>query len=684
MSGGIVDRGPVIRRSLISLVVLAAVLGAAWYIAGRDSGAIELTNDDFLYGTYIIDQPGTYVLAEDISFNPNSIETMDAAIANGEIAPIIVERAGWENGVDAFSAGNPFPTQFGDYQGTFTPGGIADVRYNPAAYGIGFFAAIAIEADDVTLDLNGYTIEQSAEHSLLQRFFAVIELADQPFIPAQGPHSFGESLQAATNVTIENGTIGRSAHHGIHGNENVNVTIRNVDFVDYEVGAVALNGVDGLLVENVTATNRKDVPVVGTFSSAQFIKNYVLDLVRNDSQTTLEVNGEMLDAEMILDQLRTAINAVHEDVIIDNYSMSGYSQIDPNQHPDEYALFHNPHGVIDGNSYSFLVNNVGVAVNGFPAQADQEADALARNVVFRNVHVIDQQSSINETVALETDIAPDGAHGNAAIDPIGALFQVRNVHPDTGVPVTVSSLDPGGSRYTGNPVANAQAFVAKAAANGEFDDSSLDISRSNLSGDILAWVEGLEGSETLSDIDASFLCNGDSMFHVNKGAIAFKMDAVQGVTLENTSVSGLVNLGATGSMDCGNYAGGFSHPAATLDSYGGNAVRGYTFAGASDVVIADASITGLMSATGQATGIAFLTDASTASVSGVMIDGVEAGLTGPTGGPDIDPHAMGLYIGETVTGITVTETCVRGLQGANGTVEAHDESGSANITFACS
>ena len=78
---------------------------------------------------------------------------------------------------------------------------------------------MAIAADDVTLYLNGHTIEQSAGHALMQRFFAVIELANSPFISNAGPAQFvsggGSAYAAASNVNILGpGTIGRSSHHG--------------------------------------------------------------------------------------------------------------------------------------------------------------------------------------------------------------------------------------------------------------------------------------------------------------------------------------------------------------------------------------------------------------------------------------------------------------------------------------
>mmetsp|Transcript_11138 Transcript_11138/g.15689 ORF Transcript_11138/g.15689 Transcript_11138/m.15689 type:complete len:208 (-) Transcript_11138:1152-1775(-) len=191
--------------------------------------------------------------------------------------------------------------------------------YDRNAFGLGFFSAIAVAASGVEIDLNGKKIEQSEGHALFQRFFAIIELADSPFIQSVGPAQFvadGNTFQAASDVKIIGpGTIGRSSHHGkyivdfmniiafwlmrhvtrlrlirtfrrcfyhdhihivhvgIHGNENSNVLIKDVTFTDFEVAAVSLNNVDSLRIVNcLIEQNRQDVPVLGMFSAAHFIR----------------------------------------------------------------------------------------------------------------------------------------------------------------------------------------------------------------------------------------------------------------------------------------------------------------------------------------------------------------------------------------------------------------------------
>lgn len=60
---------------------------------------------------------------------------------------------------------------------------------------------------------------------------------------------------------------------GIHGNDNNNVIIQNIHFVDFEVAAVSLNNVRSLIIEDCNIErNRQDIPVLGMFSAARFIR----------------------------------------------------------------------------------------------------------------------------------------------------------------------------------------------------------------------------------------------------------------------------------------------------------------------------------------------------------------------------------------------------------------------------
>ena len=114
-----------------------------------------------------------YCLTENISFNPNP-------------------RVFGGNGM-------PWPDQLSDAVPGPGNDGYPTGKYDSRAYQLGFFAAIQVTAagDDagVDIDLQGFKLEQSAEHALAQRFFALIELASAPFHYDHGPHNFTTDVQ---------------------------------------------------------------------------------------------------------------------------------------------------------------------------------------------------------------------------------------------------------------------------------------------------------------------------------------------------------------------------------------------------------------------------------------------------------------------------------------------------------
>jgi len=599
--------------------LLVALLAA---IAAADT---ELYQSDFEHGTYRILEPGRYVLAEDISFDPNN------------------------NGPTPYDSCHVEEYQYESNGGT----------YGDREFGLMFFAVITVEADDVEIDLNGHTIEQSANHALLQRFLAVIELANSPFLSSQGPHTFTTPgrFKAAQNVRIHGGTIGRSSHHGIHGNDNRNVVIENVDFVDFEVAGVALNGVEGLDMRDCTMVNRKDLPVLGTFSAGRFLHHQLHHLVMSNSQTTLRVQGTELSASDIETALRDAMNNAAYDIM-------ATGAIHVAAHPDEYALFANKHRVIDGNAYGLLLNKIGVAVNGFPRRPGAPTfEKMSTDVTIRNVEINDIDSVVTEVVAIK--IA-----GKAVTDSTGAILQLLNRHPDTNQLVSISSEDESQAEYIGNPVANAQIFIAKAVLNGDFDGSTFDHSRNSIRQPLIDWVEaGGSGSPTakLSDLAIEgWQCNGDSMAHVQKGSIGFKIDASKNVRIADSYVNGLQNRGATGSPKCGVYEK--SHPMAELPYYNGAHVRGFSFAGSEGVQLQRCSVINARSIHGNAIGFDVFTDSVDVDLFNCEVVILDSE----------NEYATAFHLGGETTYSNLQNYCAAYVTGQKGSVDVWDEDGIRN------
>ena len=202
---------------------------------------IYLKQKDFENGTVRITTPGIYILTENIIFNPNE-----------ETDFLPTEKQSEVNGIYPQNMSGP--------------------------YHLGFFSAITIESDDVLLDLNGKTLSQSPNHNFQQRFYANIELANMPFIPKQGPGDFKGAMSyvSGNRLLIQNGNLGLSSHHGIHGNSSNNTIIRNLSISQFEVAGIALNGTTNGIISDVVVKNAKqDVPILSTYSSARFIRKFL-------------------------------------------------------------------------------------------------------------------------------------------------------------------------------------------------------------------------------------------------------------------------------------------------------------------------------------------------------------------------------------------------------------------------
>ena len=141
------------------------------------------------------------------------------------------------------------------------------------------------------------------------------------------------------------------------------------------------------------------------------------------------------------------------------------------------------------------------------------------------------------------------------------------------------------------------------------------------------------------------------------------MHGAAGVLMVDTKANNLVNLGPQGTSLCGAYTK--SHPAATLEGYGGAAVRAYTFAGSTDVQLRHASAESLSSLGGSISGCEILTDSDSIRIRNCEVLDVDAGLAfvDEAGSPNEVPGASGVRIREDV-GADVQLGNVR-LQGAD-------------------
>jgi len=476
-------------------------------------GKYNLKQADFECGTYRMTKPGYYRLCEDIVFDPRS--------------------------------------NF-DYQPEF-----ADPLYSGPQYHLGFFAALTVEADHVTIDLNGHSLKQSNMHALQQPFYAHIELASAPFIPPQGPGDFGQ-IVSANDVAVVNGCLGLSSHHGVHGNGMTRTLFKDLIIKDFEVAAIHLNGGECHTICNVRAgPSRQDKPVLGTYSAGRFIRSFLRTAAKE-----LSSSSNRKKAGRILRNLQKSMDKARDDIL-----KCGKTS-DP--------LWHNPHGTTDGNVYGIVFNPIGVAVAGL--QATEPTQYISK-INVNNVEIFGLRAEVDEVIAISK---VDGT--GAQNDPAGALFRIDEWSDScTG-------------KYVPNVLGDAMLFLAK------HKDEMSFIGKLNITRHVVAWSEcKITKKQLLTKYDYQYKCNGDTMFHVNKGILPLRVDGVKDASFKKVYIHCISNQAPMGNhILCGKYMK--SHDEQTQKGYSGGDIKAVCVSMCKNLDFKNIHIDGLKSLNGIASG----------------------------------------------------------------------------------
>jgi len=363
-----------IRAGVLAIASLAPAISWATYASDPAAHAgrrVLLTQQDFAAGTLRITTTGTFAFVENVTFAPNAAH---------DFRPNLPAQA---------------------------------ALYGGDAYKLGFFAAIAVEAANVVIDLQGHVLDASAVFCAEQKFYAHISVADQPFLSVDGPTNFGNVNVAADGLVIENGTLGLTPHHGIHGNGARRVLVQDLVLREYEVAAIALNGASDVVLRRVQARgSSRRVAVLATYSQARILLLMAQRLVASTDAAAAEARTLVQAAVGPLAEL---VGQVRSDI-------ATLGRINAVAHPAAAALFANAAGMSDGNAYGILFHPLGAAVQGFwhlttpPAGADFASERL----FLQDVSVNGTQSRIVEVVAL---VAPNGAPVRG---PAGDVVRIRD------------------------------------------------------------------------------------------------------------------------------------------------------------------------------------------------------------------------------------------------------------------
>lgn len=575
---------------------------------------LELFNRDFFYGTVRIVTPMAVRLMENIIFNPN----------NGD---------GTNN--------------------NFIPNLSRNKHlYTGEAYRLGFFAAITVEAERVVVDLNQKRIEQGGRFNLLQRFYAHIELADQPFIPKQGPADFGKEIASAKFSCVMNGVLGLSSHHGIHGNNNFMIRLSNLVIKDFEVGGIALNGAQNIEIRNddIQGVNTK-VPILGIYSAAVQMRQFLNFAIAN--ATLPQARADLIAKR---NMLANSIELVAEDV-------KRKGSIDPTRQLTK--IYINDTGFADGSAgYGILIHGTGVAVNGFspsPPTTYASDDISIEDVTINNI-IVQPREII--ALSLGNQPAPTITYmGDVQLDTAGALFDIIKVLGRDGL-------------YKANVVSEAQIALARwsdAYLTGT-DPALVALRQAGMFGTlsihpaVVAWARSdvvykkISSTSKFSQVmkvgEIRYLCNGDLMFHVMKGTFGIRIDSVYNTFIRG-NISNIRNRGKRGSDICGKYDGATDggHPKQQkmigftgADSYG-------ILVSASEIVrIQDTNIEDVHSFNGSAQGMHFDGYTKDTEITDINIDKIQTNAPIFPFLPNKIAPAYGIFIDKTVRIFKATRT----------------------------
>jgi hypothetical protein len=296
-------------------------------------------------------------------------------------------------------------------------------------------------------------------------------------------------------------------------------------------------------------------------------------------------------------------------------------EVDPSIY---YKLFTNTTGLVDGNVYGILFNGEGVAVNGFP----EFLNSYSENIHIFGSVIQNIKCAINEIPAVATD-------NGIMNDPVGSVFQTLNKYSNERLTLNDSN------KYIGNVISDAQLLVTK------YKDmiTNLSVSRLSITEEL---VNSIENDEVLN---LTYLLNGDSMFHVNKGLIGIKFDNVVKGYISDTTINNINNEGELGSNINGLYER--SHPQQIFKGYNGASTRGITMSSSSNIYLSNLNVSNIISKRSLSHGIDILYESSDISLMDIEIDQVKSSYTNNhiyqyNNNPTHLPESIGIVIDSNV------------------------------------
>eukprot|EP01084_Bolivina_argentea_P090521 163099_1 len=546
-----------------------------------------LYQSDFEHGTYRITKAGRYVVMEDILFNPHPSSMMSDVNSD-------------------MTAWRPHEDQQDLYPG-------ASQFRGP--YFMGFWAAITVETDDVILDLNDHSIAMDEAFYYQQRWFSIISLTSQYYLPGQGIGFFGSDPRFASNVIIKDGTLGLTSHHCIHGNFNKHVLIEHIVCRDFETHAIQLNGFDHVTIRNVEIGSSSSIAFLrGEYGHARALLPRLQKVADENPERKIHFDGreDAVTMNELIESLIGKMNLIFDFVYNKNEPVITTTE-EQKEWDDTLQLFYNPSGLPNGASlYGIYLNTKGENAMSYHLNTH----SFSSHAVLDHVTIHDMRHKMIEYIRVSTTTM--NPFGSTYLNPLQAPYDATQMF-DSLDPQDLASTP----RYKGSIMTDILFALSDMTDNWDYLQSQLIFKEQTL-----PWAKG-EDLNALSD-NLVIGCNNDVMLQSGKGLMAIRMDGVQHAHVSNVQIYNLFSETPLGSDACGTYThnndgGHIAQKAPMQVGFSGNTVQGIALNAADNIKISDIFIHDVQSHTGDALGIAVWPSVNLAIEGDVTIRDINAG-----------------------------------------------------------
>ena len=201
-----------------------------------------------------------------------------------------------------------------------------------------------------------------------------------------GPANWGSGTDVyAEYVTIKNGDLGLSSHHGIHGNNNNYVTIRDINICEFDVAGIQCNSCTNVEISDcVIGPQNDNIPLLGRYTHSRAFLPRLKQII-DDGYGDEEITFYNRDTMTINDIINKLINQM--DMIYNNINNGIKYDEDDKEWIAAKKIFFNPSGWMDGgSSYGLLIGGDGAQVIGIGSRHYNTANVKISNVEIYGIY----------------------------------------------------------------------------------------------------------------------------------------------------------------------------------------------------------------------------------------------------------------------------------------------------------